>query len=120
MIKYIVVNLSVGPARDVATDFAVSVAGTFDAHLVGIAFRYDPLIPVMIDRYGIPADVIESQRVENEKAAKAAVDRFDEAAKRVGVSAEARILVVSVAGARDVFSCPARRSADLALGWYWD
>ncbi len=114
MIKDIVVNLSVGPARDVATDFAVSVAGTFDAHLVGIAFRYDPLIPVMIDRYGIPADVIESQRVENEKAAKAAVDRFDEAAKRVGVSAEARILEVPVASAPNVFASIARRF-DLAV-----
>jgi hypothetical protein len=91
MIKDIAVNLPVGPVRDVATDFAVSVASTFDAHLAGIAFGYEPLVPMMADMYGIPSDVIESQRIENEKAAKAAASRFDDAAKRAAVSAEARI-----------------------------
>ena len=67
MIKDIVVNLSVGPTRDVATDFAVSMAGIFEAHLAGIAFRY------------------------NEKAAKTAIDRLDEAAKRAGISTESRM-----------------------------
>jgi nucleotide-binding universal stress UspA family protein len=109
MIKDIVVNLSVGPARDVATDFAVSVAATFDVHLSGIAFRYDPLVPVMADMYGIPSDVIESQRIENEKAAKAAVDKLDDAAKRAAVFAQARVLDAPVASAPNVFSHIARR-----------
>jgi nucleotide-binding universal stress UspA family protein len=109
MIKDIVVNLSVGPARDVATDFAVSVAAAFDAHLSGIAFRYDPLVPVMADMYGIPSDVIESQRIENENAAKAAVDRLDDAAKRAAVSAQARMLETPVASAPNVFAHIARR-----------
>jgi nucleotide-binding universal stress UspA family protein len=109
MIKDIVVNLSFGPARDVATDFAVSVAATFDAHLSGIAFRYDPLVPVMADMYGIPSDVIESQRIENENAAKAAVGRLDDAAKRAAVSAQARILEIPVSSAPNVFAQIARR-----------
>ena len=43
MIKDLLTNLSVGTARDVAMEFAVSVAAAFDAHLAGIAFVYEPL-----------------------------------------------------------------------------
>ena len=81
MIKDIVANLSVREAPDVAMDFAVSVAAAFNARLTGIALVYDPVIPVMIDMYGIPPDVIESQRVESERAAKAAAARLDEAGR---------------------------------------
>lgn len=109
MIKDIVANLAVGGGRDVASDFAVSVAGAFDAHLTGVAFRYEPLVPVMVDMYGIPVDVIESQRIENEKAAKAAVGRLEEAGKRAAVAVQARMLEVPVAGAPSRFAQIARR-----------
>ena len=66
MIKDIVANLAVGVSRDVGTDFAVSVAAMLDSHLTGIAFRYEPLVP-LTDRYGFPAEVMESQRVENDE-----------------------------------------------------
>ncbi len=46
MIKDIVVNLSVGERGSSAGDYAVSVAAAFDAHLTGIAFVYDPIVPV--------------------------------------------------------------------------
>ena len=84
MIKDIVANLSLRDSPDGAMEFAVSVAAAFNAHLAGIAFVYEPLAPVMIDMYGMPAEVIESQRVENEKAAKVAVGRLDEAARSAG------------------------------------
>ena len=113
MIKDIVANLAVGVSRDVATDFAVSVAAMLDSHLTGIAFRYEPLVP-LTDRYGFPAEVMESQRVENEKAAKAAMAKFDDAARRAAVSAESRMLDGPVASAPDVFAKVARRF-DLAV-----
>ena len=113
MIKDIVANLSVGVSRDVATDFAVSVAATLDSHLTGIAFRYEPLVP-LTDRYGFPAEVMDSQRVENEKRAKAAMAAFEEAARRAAVSAQSRMLDVPVASAPDVFAKVARRF-DLAI-----
>ena len=75
MIKDIVVNLSVGERPRPAGDYAVSVAATFDAHLAGIAFLYDPIVPVSGAGY-IPADVIETQERENEAATQAALDRF--------------------------------------------
>lgn len=109
MIKDIVANLSLHESRDVAMDFAVSVAAAFNAHLAGIAFIYDPLIPTMVDMYGVPTEVIESMRAENEKAAKAAVARFDETTRRSALSAEARTVDVPVTTAPDVFAQIARR-----------
>lgn len=113
MIKDIVVNLGVGASRDAATYFAVSTAATLGAHLVGIAFVYEPLLP-MIDMYGIPPDVIEAQRRENESAAKAAIAKLDEAAGKAGLTVEARMIDVPVANAANLFGSIARRF-DLAI-----
>jgi nucleotide-binding universal stress UspA family protein len=85
------------------------VAAAFKARLTGIAFVYEPTIPAMIDMYGIPADVIESQRAESEKAAKAAVGRLDEAAGDAGIAMEAHMHNAAVATAPRVFAGLARR-----------
>src|ERR1700733_12792241 len=99
MIKDIVVNLSVSEKGGPAADYAVSVAGALGAHLAGIAFVYDPIVPMSGAGY-IPAEVIETQQADNEAAAKAAIDRFAEATRRAGVSAEPLTLTASLAGAR--------------------
>ena len=70
MIKDIVVNLPVGTSRDVTTHFAVTVAAKLGAHLTGIAFLYEPLVPVMVDMYGIPPESMQSQRVASEEVRK--------------------------------------------------
>jgi nucleotide-binding universal stress UspA family protein len=114
MFKDIVVNLSLHESRDVAMDFAVSVAAAFNAYLAGVAFIYDPLVPLMVDMYGMPTEVIESQRAENEKAARAAVARFDEATQRCALLSEARTLDVAVSTAPDLFARIARHF-DLAI-----
>ena len=113
MIKDIVVNLSINKASDPAGDYAVSVASAFDAHLTGIAFIYDPIVPISGTGY-IPAEVIELQQADNEAAAKTAVDRFAEATRRAGLSAEPLSLTASLAGAGDQFGRIARRF-DLAI-----
>lgn len=108
MIKDIVVNLSVGEKASPACDYAVSVAATFDAHLAGIAFLYDPIVPVSGAGY-IPADVIDAQERENEEATRAALDRFNTACSRAGVGAEPLTLSASFAGVGEQFSRIARR-----------
>ena len=108
MIKDIVVNLSVGERAGPAGDYAVSIAETFDAHLAGIAFRYDPIVPVSGAGY-IPADVIETQERDNAAAAQAALDRFSAATKREGISAEPLTLSASYAGVGEQFGRIARR-----------
>jgi nucleotide-binding universal stress UspA family protein len=108
MIKDIVANLSVGRSRDVTTDFAVSVAATFKAHLAGVAFLYEPLIPAG-DMSGIPVNIIDIMRSENERAAKAAASKFDDAVRGAALSADMRVLDATEAGAPHVFAEIARR-----------
>ena len=114
MIKDIIVNLTPGDARDPAADYAVSVASVFEAHLAGVAFVYDPVIPATVMGGGIPVDIIEAQRAESEKGARSAASRFDAAAKRAGLSYETHELSASAAGAADRFAHLARRF-DLAV-----
>ena len=118
MIKDLVVNLTgrgaQNPgAQDFAVDYAISVAKTFAAHVAGISFLYEPVIPDGT-LGGVPVDLIELQREENSKAAKSAVARFEAAAKAAAVSAETRILDATFGGAATLFGHIARRF-DLAV-----
>src|SRR3954467_415864 len=111
MIKDLVVNLSIG--RDVAGPYAIGIAELFGAHVAGIAYSYEPVIPASITG-GIPASFIDAQREESDKAANDARANFDQAARRAGVSFESRALSASLAGAADRFGAIARRF-DLAV-----
>ncbi len=113
MIKDIVVNLGVGDKRSPAGDYAISVAAAFDAHLAGIAFLYDPIVPVSGAGY-IPAEVIETQERENQIATKASLDHFTSACDRAGVTAEPLTLSASFGGVGEQFGRIARRF-DLAI-----
>ena len=113
MIKDIVVNLSVGEGGSYAGDYAVSVAEALDAHLTGIAFLYDAVVPVAATGY-IPPEVIETQQADSEAAAKAALDGFAARASRAGIAAEPMKLAASFAGAGEQFGMIARRF-DLAV-----
>ncbi len=108
MIKDVVVNLSGRAPQDFAADYAASVAATFGAHIAGIAFLYEPVIPDG-SLGGVPIDLIELQREENSKAAKGAIGRFEAAAKKAGVSAATRILDATFGGAATLFARIARR-----------
>jgi nucleotide-binding universal stress UspA family protein len=114
MIKDIIVNLSPGAGPDPAVDYAISIATVFEAHVAGVAFIYDPVIPATVMGGGIPVELIESQRAENEKLAGDAVARFENAARRAGVSYESRRTDASAAGAADRFAQFARR-CDLSV-----
>ena len=107
MIKDLVVNLGLG-ARDQAAEYAISVAETFGAHLLGIAVSYEPVIPGTV-MGGIPPEIIESQRTESDKKARAAISRFEQAVKRAGISAESRIISTSISGAAEQIGRIARR-----------
>jgi nucleotide-binding universal stress UspA family protein len=108
MVKDIVVNLTGGHPQDFVADYAISLAAAFGAHIAGVGFIYEPVIPGSV-LGGVPTDLIEVQREENSKAAKAAISRFEGAAKTAGVSAETRMLDASIAGAADLFGRIARR-----------
>ncbi len=107
MIKDIVVNLGLG-AHDPAGNYAISVADAFESHLLGVAFSYEPIIPGTV-MGGIPPEFIESQRVESDNRARAAIKRFEGAAKRASVSFETTIISASISGAADQFGRLGRR-----------
>jgi len=113
MVKDIIVNLSVTKEGSVVGKYAVSVAAALEAHLTGIAFIYDPVVPISGAGY-IPAEVIETQRDDNESAAEAAIKIFSTATDQAGISAEPLITSASLAGAGDKFARMARRF-DLAI-----
>jgi nucleotide-binding universal stress UspA family protein len=108
MLKDVVVNLSGRDPQDYAAEYAASVAATFGAHIAGVSFLYEPVIPDGT-LGGVPIDLIELQREENSKSARSAVSRFEAAAKKAGLSAETRILDATFGGAATVFAQIARR-----------
>ena len=108
MIKDLVVHLSCVGQPDAAGPFAISIAETFGAHVSGVTFSYEPVIPPTI-MGSIPASLIEQQRVENDKAASDARMKFDAAARRAGVSFDSRVLTASLPGSADRFGEIARR-----------
>jgi nucleotide-binding universal stress UspA family protein len=93
----------------------VSVAEEFEAHLLGVAFSYEPVIPGAV-MGGIPADFIERQRSEADKKATTAVTRFEQLVKREGISFERRSVSASIAGASDQLARMARRFDLVVVG----
>ena len=114
MIKDIVVNLGLGDTDPAAT-FAVSLAEQFGAHVMGVAFAYEPIIPGSV-MGGIPPEFIEAQRADAEKNANTAVARFEAMAKRSGLSAESRVLTASAGGAAEQLGRIARRFDLVVVG----
>jgi nucleotide-binding universal stress UspA family protein len=108
MIKDIIVNLEQQIARDPARDFAITIAEAFDTHLAGVAFAYIPEFPGYV-MFEIPRDMMALMVAESEKAALAAIERFDAAARRSLVSAEHRLLRTLGTAAPEILSRLARR-----------
>jgi nucleotide-binding universal stress UspA family protein len=113
MVKDIIVNLSVTEEGSIVGKYAVSVAAALQAHLTGVAFVYDPVVPISGAGY-IPAEVIETQLDDNETAASAAIKSFNIATDQAGISAESLTTNAGLAAAGDHFARMARRF-DLAI-----
>jgi nucleotide-binding universal stress UspA family protein len=107
MLKDMLVYLP-GSGGDAAARYAISVGETFGAHVAALTFAFDPVIPASV-MGGISADLIERQRTENDKAARAAVEQFDRLSRKAGVSTETRVLSGTLAGSAESFAGLARR-----------
>jgi nucleotide-binding universal stress UspA family protein len=108
MIKDMLVNLTVGAKQDVVSEFAASVAKTFEARLTATAFVYIPYVPGSVFE-GAVAEIVQTQAAEAERAAKAAVAGFEQAAKRYGIAAESRVLNGGLESVPVLFGRIARR-----------
>lgn len=104
MIKDILVNLSYGTSQDGVSNYALSVAETFGAHIMGTAFY--PAVVGGVDR---SANFIRAQQAEAQERAESMATAFDEAASRAGVSAETRRIETDVGDVPTQFAHIARR-----------
>ena len=107
MLKDIIVNLPVSASRPRVIDFAVSVAGTFEAHLFGLAFEYELVVPGSVFG-GVQASVIAAARAAAEKAAADAVAHFNEVTRRPGFSSNSHVLSARPNEAAEQFAQIAR------------
>jgi nucleotide-binding universal stress UspA family protein len=108
MIKDLIVKLEDDTSLEASRDYAMSIARCFDARLVGVAFAYELILPPYVVAE-LPADIIVKAIEEREKAAHAAVDRFEEAAKRNLLHVEHRLYRATPKAAPIAFSTLARR-----------
>jgi nucleotide-binding universal stress UspA family protein len=113
MIKDILVNLSTNSDRDPTRDYAISVAQAFEAHLSGLAFAYEPVIPGTVFGDGL-VSVISDYRAENRKAADAAQGKFESSLKNAGILGDARVREAGLADAAAIFG-EAARHYDLSV-----
>ncbi|GAB1716799.1 MAG: UspA [Nitrobacter sp.] len=107
MIKDIVLHLERDQSGDIVRDFAASTAEMFGAHLAGVSFAFAANIPRYIVP-NFPAGVLADLFAESEAAARAAIDRFEVAMKRRGLSAEPRLVLQTEFGPPRTFSEMAR------------
>ena len=115
MIKDVLVNVSPVSGRDSAVDYAISVAEKFNAHLAGIAIAYELELPMVMGIGDMmPPIWIEEQIAKSQEQARSALNRFEDMARRAGLSVESRMLTASTASGSDQFGQLAR-SFDLSI-----
>jgi hypothetical protein len=114
MIRDVIVNLGLGE-HDPAGEVAVSLGEIFDAHVLGLAFAYEPVIPGAM-MGSVPAEFIESQRAEASDMANGTIRRFEELARRSSISRDMRMLSASLSGASDQLGRLSRRFDIVVVG----
>jgi len=108
MIKDVVLSVPLSGNSDTTIDYAVSLAGTFNARVTGIAFAYEKMpIGLLGDETWVAG--IEELRKEAEDAAKAAIGRLRQAARAADVSIDTRWIATTYSGTAEVFGRIARR-----------
>ncbi|QRG07461.1 universal stress protein [Xanthobacter dioxanivorans] len=103
MIRDILVNLAQGTDKDVARDFAASLAASFGAHLTGLTVAYEIDVPPFY-MGALPTDFIDAQVLENQAAADKAAQGFTAAATAAGVTHDVRTLTASLGVAASTFA----------------
>jgi nucleotide-binding universal stress UspA family protein len=107
MIKDILVNLTVGKPRDVAGDYAISLASLFDAHLSATAVACKvPIGGSMLD--GITANLIDTFTAQRKEIALRAKNSFDDRARLAHIRADSNVLHDYVSEVAQIFGETAR------------
>jgi nucleotide-binding universal stress UspA family protein len=112
MIKDILLNLSVSKPRDVARNYAISMAERFDAHLSAVAFAEE--FPTYVGKEGMTTAHIGQWFEERRGAALKAVRAFDECVRPTGLQTDSRTISDMLGPPSRLFS-EAARNYDLAV-----
>jgi nucleotide-binding universal stress UspA family protein len=107
MIKDILVNIECDKSRDSVRDYAISIAETYGAHLTGVTFANCAENPNYM-MLGVPSDILAQILTQQETAAREAIARFEEAARRSDLSVAHRLITRDAFGSSDTFSAMAR------------
>ena len=113
MIRDIIVNLTPAADSDPASAYAISLAETFNAHITGVAFAYDPPWPPSVLEAAV-IDVYRTVKDNYKKDAQRALSRFEDAARRSQLSAQGLLLETSLVGSTENFARLAR-TTDIAV-----
>lgn len=113
MTKNILVGLSDTKQGLAAQNYAASMAAAFDAHLSGVAFVHDLVIPGSVFDEAVAAYSAQ-YRDECEAAAKRATAKFEEKCRKDGIEFDCATLDGSMIGVAEQFSSKAR-SFDLSV-----
>lgn len=108
MLKDIILHLEHDPAHDAARSYAISLAALSEAHLVGVAFGYYASLPTFAFPT-FPADLLADVLARDEAAARNAINLFEAAAARNGVSTASRLILQGEAASATTFPIMARR-----------
>jgi len=106
MLKNVLVNLTTNAPRDVAGEFAVSVAASFGAHVSGVAFAHEPQVGSLTDY--VSASIINTYRAQRTAEAKRAIAAFEGCAKSASVTFDSRIVSETMTSAAEAFGVAAR------------
>jgi len=94
--------------------YAHSLASQFSASMSGIAYAFNPVLPISGPFDAVPANLIEQFAVESETVAKALAVEFETDAKGRDLQATTRIVHAGFRESEDLFA-EAARSFDLAI-----
>lgn len=100
--KSILVALAPGGKNDSARDFAISMGAALNASVKGCCYALEP----QFGREGwmdLPAELVETHRVELTKEAESSAKKFQEAAKRAKVQASHEIYRATLPAAKEAF-----------------
>ena len=107
MLKDLVVKLAPDQSDDLTANYALSIAEQFAAHITGVAFALEPVIPAPVVG-GVGSDIIDRAIAENQRAAEVAIEHFEAAAKKRSVPVMTRQITSILTDATGSFGRIAR------------
>jgi nucleotide-binding universal stress UspA family protein len=110
----IIIPLAASADTTAANAYALSMAREFSASITGLAFAFDPIIPVSGPFDAVPANLIEELAAKSEAEARKNADALERQAKEYGLQAITKLVHAGFRESEDHFA-EAARSFDLAI-----